>query len=226
MPSRNITNREQSASTNDDDGSCENPQSVLVLASMECSFDSLQELIQQVNFDPSGTSKHLPPELSKHVANFLTVQKVVRDEVEAVGSSSMDMPHQLADCLIDDEDSWWMSGAGTMPGGRGAEYVEFRLCRRQILRRVTAVQLRIPPLPMGPLSVREFRVDVADEWGLWRQLPGIHLVDNRAGMQQFEIGNIDAHSVRVVCLSNQISTYLGGDTLSYGSVGYYAVKFC
>ena len=220
------TSRKQDASTSTEDMSCEQEQP-LVLASMECSFDSLQEIVQRVNFDPSGTAKHLPPELSKHVSKFLTVRRAVRDEVEAVTASSMDMaPHKLADCLVDNEESWWMSALGTMPGGRGEEYVEFRLSKIPVLRRVIAVSVRIPPLPQGPLSVREFRVDVADEVGLWRQLPGVHSVDNRTGMQRFPIGDVDAHSVRVVCLSSQISTYIGEDPdHNFERVGFYAVQF-
>ena len=205
--------------------SCEQEQP-LVLASMKCSFDSLQKLVQRVNFDPSGTVKHLPPELSKYVAKFLTVRRVVRDDVEAVAASSMDMaPHTLADCLVDNEESWFMSAAGTMPRGRGDEYVEFRLSKRPVLRRVIGVSVRIPPLPLGPLSVRDFRVDVADEWGIWRQLPGVYSADNRAGMQRFLIGDVDAHSVRVVCISNQISTFMGEESdPNFERVGFYAVQ--
>lgn len=51
-------------------------------------------------------------------------------------------------------------------------------------------------------------------------------MENISGMQRFPIGDADATSIPVVCLSNQISAYLDG---SYPSemerVGYYAVRF-
>ena len=214
------------------DESCENQQSLLVLASMKCSFDILHTLIQQINFDPSGaSSKHLllPPELSKHVAKFLTVRNVIHKEVEVVGASSKhrSSSNNLSDCLVDTENNWWISGAETMPAkGKGREYVEFRLCPRNLLRRLTSVHIRIPPLPQGPLSVREFRLEVVGEGGWWQKFPDIHVVDNRSGMQQFYIGiNIDASLVRVVCLSNQISQYVEELPTSLTSVGFYAVRF-
>lgn len=212
--------------SSEQDVSSEMTDEPLVLASMNCTYSQLQNLVQKINFDQSGTAKHLPPELSCHVANFLTLRKVVRGEVEAVEASSVDSPHSLSECLVDNEDSWWMSAFGTMPGGRGDEYVEFRLCKRHVLRRVVGVHVRIPPLPLGPLSVREFRVDVADEEGIWRQLPAIFPVDNRSGMQRFPLGDVDAHSVRIVCLSNQISPYLDAESpILHERVGFYAVQF-
>lgn len=201
----------------------------LVLATMNCTFSQLQKMVQQIKFyPPAGTAKHLPSELSTYVSNFLTVKKVMHDEVEAVAASSEDSPHKLAECLVDNDESWWMSRHGSMPAGRGGEYVEFRLAKRPVLRRLVAVHIRIPPLPQGPLSVREFRVDVADEEGHWRQLPTIFVVDNREGMQRFPLGgdDIDAHSVRIVCLSNQICEYLITTASRHipEMVGFYAVR--
>ena len=114
-----------------------------------------------------------------------------------------------------------------MPQGRGEEWVECGLCEPTTLRRVQAVYMSIPPLPVGPLSVREFRVDACDEKGAWRQLPFIFSVDNRNGMQRFPIGAVDAHSIRVVCLANQISAHLATmqSPNEMERVGFYALKF-
>lgn len=208
-----------------------------MLVEMKCSYSRLQLHIQKINFNATTntatatTTKsplYLPSELARHVANFLTVERVQKDQVEAVTASSHDKAHKLSDCLQDNETTWWISGFGSMPGGQGEEYVELRLCsQRPILRRLRAVCVRIPPLPMGPLSVREFRVDVSDGKGTWRQLPFQFSVDNRTGMQRFALGEVDAHSVRIVCLSNQISAYLESmeSPHSMERVGFYAVQF-
>ena len=210
----------------------------LVLSCMNCSFTQLRSVIQEINFASRTTAAaaiatqprqqlFLPLELSGYVATFFTVPRVVPSQVEAVAASSLDATHKLTGCLVNDEDSWWLSGFGTMPGGRGDEYVEFRLCPRPLLRRVVAVFVRIPPLPLGPLSVREFRVEVSDENLTWRNLPEVYSVDNRTGLQRFPIGNIDAYCIRIVCLSNQISQFLEAMESPHRMerVGFYAVQF-
>ena len=113
-----------------------------------------------------------------------------------------------------------------MPGGRGDEYVEVRLAKANTMRRIQSVSMSIPPLPVGPLSVREFRVDIANERGDWKQLPFRFQVENVSGMQRFPIGNVDATSVRVVCLSNQISVFLDAmeSPNDMERVGFYAIK--
>ena len=149
----------------------------LVLASMKTSFMDLHDLIGQIDFfsasggPRSKSSCCLPAEICSHVANFLTVQRCVHSEVEAVSATSMDSIYKLEGCLVDDEDSWWLSSFGSMPGGRGDEYVEVRLAKANTMRRIQSVSMSIPPLPVGPLSVREFRVDIANERGDWKQLP-------------------------------------------------------
>ena len=202
-----------------------------VLASMKASFDELRGLIRLIDFSENNRdieqSKHLPAELSSYVANFLTVKRCDHSEAEAVAASSMDSMFKLERCMVDDQDSWWLSGFGSMPRGRGDEYVEVRLSKTNSLRRVQSVSMSIPPLPVGPLSVREFRLEVANQQGDWTQLPFEFQVQNESGMQRFPIGNVDATSIRVVCLSNQISPFL--DSMESPNdmerVGFYAIKF-
>lgn len=279
----------------------------LVLASMSCTFSELCHVIQQIDFAAAGRGsavsssgnkrkittddttppsnnpndkKTLPPELSCHVATFLTVPRIdPTQEVVAATASSQDDTFKLTGVLINDEDSWWLSGAGSMPRGHGTEFVEFHFCRGNtdasaggggtaannnpaqtpsqtqdrhlLLRRLVAVHVRIPPLPLGPLSVREFRIDVATEQQppnalqpqllphhqepplplppnlVWTTLPGVHVVDNRTGMQRFPIHTpVDAYGVRIVCLSNQISAFLETTDTPHRMerVGFYAVQ--
>ncbi|CAE7342774.1 unnamed protein product [Symbiodinium natans] len=42
-----------------------------------------------------------------------------------------------------------------MPGGVGREYLDFSF---DAMRRISFVAVKIPPLPYGPLSVRDFHV--------------------------------------------------------------------
>lgn len=197
---------------------------------MKTSFRELQDLIRKVDFSgrdrTSKQSNHLPSELCAQVANFLTVQRCVHSEAEATSASSMDSVYKLEGCLLDDENSWWLSGPASMPGGKGSEYVEVRLTKKCTIRRVQSVSMRIPPLSVGPLSVREFRVDIANEIGEWLQLPFIFPVENRRGLQRFHIGDVDATSIRVVCLSNQISAFADPMILpsDMERVGFYAIK--
>lgn len=197
---------------------------------MKRSFQELQTAIREMCFHPNITRARivqLPSDLGDHhVASFLTVDSCVNSQVKAVSASSIDSQYKLTGCLVDDTDSWWLSAGGSMPGGRGEEYVEFLLSDKEALRRLQAVSMAIPPVPAGPLSVREFRVDVKDEKGVWTTLPHICTVENIDGMQRFPIGDVDATSIRVFCLSNQISAYLDAIYPSeMERVGYYAAKF-
>ncbi|CAB9531104.1 expressed unknown protein [Seminavis robusta] len=209
----------------------------LVLISMKCTFPQLLEVIRCIDVGGgshiTGTgarhSSQLPVDLARRVASYLSVRRVIQSQVKAASASSMDSVYKLSGCLADDDTSWWLSGSQSMSLGRGEEFVEFQLCPAgNLLCRIEAVHIRIPPLPAGPLSVREFRVDVANEQKIWRQLPYHYEVDNRTGMQRFPIGHVDAQAIRIVCLSNQISPFLStmrDPQHHYERVGFYAVKF-
>jgi hypothetical protein len=104
-----------------------------------------------------------------------------------------------------------------MPRGRGFEYVELSVGQK--LRRLTAVFLKIPPLPQGPLSVREFRIEapssnsttaiIDGELTEWTAVSQVFTVDNRTGFQRFVLSDpVDLSQMRLVCLSNQIDPYV------------------
>merc|ERR1712232_628426 len=104
------------------------------------------------------------------------------DMIEAVRASSIDSRScRLSDSVRPDTTSWWISKSGTMPYGYGEQYVEFQFAKKEknknktnkennnhhiiipVTRRINYVSVSIPPLPMGPLSVRTFRVDILVE---------------------------------------------------------------
>ena len=65
--------------------------------------------------------------------------------------------------------NWWISGNGSMPLGMGGEELTFELGGEEGegggggLRRLRKLELKIPPLPQGPLSVRDFEVFTTTE---------------------------------------------------------------
>lgn len=65
-----------------------------------------------------------------------------------------------------------------MRGGRGEEYVEFRLTDKETLRSVQAVSMATPPVAVGELTVGEFRVGVKGEKAAWTSLPP-HFYDGK-----------------------------------------------
>lgn len=98
----------------------------------------------------------LPEHIAVQVAELLRIQPIAPEDVTVSGCSSTRGDFPLSAVLGGREDEWWISKAGTMPGGVGREYLEFDF--GQCLRRVSFLGMRIPPLPHGPLSVRDFHL--------------------------------------------------------------------
>jgi hypothetical protein len=194
----------------------------LLVASAKCSYSELLALLETLDFDVGSKYKHvLPPELAKQVIQFLIIQRVDSAMVEVIGCSSHDKVHSLQACLSDDESTWWISGEHSMPRGRGCEYIELSVGQK--LRRLKSVSIKIPPLPQGPLSVREFRIEAPvrttttaattatdGELTEWTAVSPVFTVDNRTGYQRFMLSDpvLDVSQVRLVCLTNQIDPYV------------------
>ena len=179
----------------------------------------------------------LPKEIIHKIAHFFTIEKVVSSEVVAVRASSSNGRHPLQESLTTNKNTWWISAFGNMPRGQGEEFVEFQMTNKKAttLRRLSSVSIEIPPLPMGPLSVRTMRIDC--KFGdTWRVVSPIYTVQNKTGWQQYKLPNpVDAELVRVVCLTNQMSQFLPDpgevtgfrdeDFQQFAAIGYYCVKF-
>mmetsp|Transcript_20814 Transcript_20814/g.57859 ORF Transcript_20814/g.57859 Transcript_20814/m.57859 type:complete len:272 (-) Transcript_20814:803-1618(-) len=229
----------------------------LVLRSMKCGYLELVWMIGQMTPAKANT---LLPELCVKIAEYCVVQKVVPSQVTAVSASSHDGAHDLS-CSLDtqDDSTWWISGRDTMQQGRGREWVQYRLAgddsykiraqsqsqhHLKLLqpakpRRLTTMCVKIPPLPMGPLSVRDCHVEAKcvpqgnDE--AWSQVSPRWTVSNRSGLQRFHLPRpVDATEVRIVCHCNQFAPILeefeDGDMIQSSTnyaimVGYFAVKF-
>ena len=109
----------------------------------------------------------LPYELALRVRSFLEVQHAVEPTVTACSSTMGQCP--LAEALTPARDTWWISAPGTVGvDGRTraaeGEWLEFDFGVTPVL--VSFVGVAIPPLPQGPLSVRQFHLQYLDDGGV------------------------------------------------------------
>jgi hypothetical protein len=183
----------------------------------------LLDLVQQLG----GRSSRLLPELALRIVQYVCIERVRPDQVQATACSSTggstrktSLP-RLSDCLLPDPNTWWISKRGAMNRrGHGSEYVEF--CLSPNLCRLSSVIIQIFPIPAGPYSLRTFVVQVpaeeevavaesshTDEREKWRDVTPVLTLHNESQQQRFDFPEgIDANRVRIVCLSNQISVFL------------------
>lgn len=204
-------------------------RNLLVLMEIGCTYRELLRLIEKLPaVRLEERDEVLPPEIIEKIASFLTVVPVVPVDVVAVRASSSDGSHTLQDCLSTDKSTWWISSFGSMPNGKGEEFVEFRLSSKPC--RLRSVSIEIPPLPMGPLSVRTMKVK-AKIGDFWEEISPIYKVENKTGWQKYDIPPVDTQLVRLVCLTNQISQFLPTNSINeqdfrqFAAVGYFSVKF-
>jgi hypothetical protein len=211
----------------------------LIAKEMSCSYDELIRLIRRLPVVLQG-DQSLPNELIHKIGHYFVVNPVQHKQVTAVRASSTVGRFPLGAVLEDDDATWWISAMGSMPQGKGAEYIEFQLS--PVVRRLTAVSIKIPPLPVGPLSVRTFRIAIPDDsvsqpTTTWTNATDELIVENKTGYQRFELSpGIDARSIRIVCTMNQISRFLGQNNEAedennnnganqFDAVGLYSIKF-
>ena len=226
----------------------------LISKEMNCSYDHLIQLIRRLPVVQQG-DQSLPNELIHKIGHYFVVNPVQHHQVTAVKASSTVGRFPLGVVLEDNDATWWISANGSMPQGKGAEYMEFQLS--PVVRRLSAVSIKIPPLPVGPLSVRTFHIAIPDTSTGISQLPMTSTttttttstawiyatpeltVENKTGYQRFECSGIDAKSIRIVCTMNQISRFLGQNTNNqddnnnnnanaanqFDAVGFYSIKF-
>lgn len=178
--------------------------------------------------------KVLPPELAKRVLDFLLIAPVDASLTRVQSASSHDGVHPLSEALTDSEQTWWLTQPGTMPAGKGQAYLQCALSasssrRRRstpsassspssslsssttTLCRVRRVGVKIPPLPHGPLSVREFHLQSFHIAKGWHRISPHYYVDGHVqGWQTFDLPDdgCDVAQLRVVCTRNQMAEYL------------------
>mmetsp|Transcript_6392 Transcript_6392/g.9143 ORF Transcript_6392/g.9143 Transcript_6392/m.9143 type:complete len:299 (+) Transcript_6392:84-980(+) len=170
------------------------------------SHDTLNGTVPYQNIVELIEKLLVPDDIARYIASFLVVEKVDFQKVEATSASSTRGDYPLSSVLSNKPHTWWISGDGGITSGRG-EYIEFRLQQNGGIRRLHLVGLSIPPLPMGPLSVRNFRIDWSMDGMEWMNGDGKIAFEtmDKSGMQIFELPSpIDAAYVRLVFLDNVI----------------------
>jgi hypothetical protein len=224
------------------------------------SFSELQCTLQTILW------KNSVPESSlvQRILEYLLIEPVRR--ARAIGcSSQLDEMMPLSECLDDSESTWWISKPTTTTTTTtnhkdhdsslsSYEYVDFDLTRGDTeeeedpsppppppsLVRLSAIEIKIPPLPQGPCSLYEFRLESRRSDDDENGVPLVHgFLESRAGDQRFPMDNdnddnisADVHNVRLVCISNQISRFQQQQQhpnsilpTDYQSIGFYAIRF-
>lgn len=145
--------------------------------------------------------------IAEHAVDYIVSVPLSGFMVSGCSSKRGDFP--LTEVMNSDESTWWISATGSMPRGIGREWLQFSFPG---IRSVRFLGIKIPPLPQGPLSVREFHVlsrrtdlpacqlpdDSDDAWQL-ASPPNLQTLDT-ARMQEFVFDPaIETNKVRLVC---------------------------
>lgn len=190
-------------------------------------YDELQTL--RINPERDDRLVH---DVCEKIMSYLVIRRVVPEEVRVLDASSHDKIHPLICSLYGDEDTWWLSGYETMRCGRGCQWVQYYM--GDGLRRLSTVFLKIPPLPQGPLSVKDFCLQTFTLFKGWHNVTPIFSADNVSGWQRFDLPEpCDVQEIRFVCLNNQISSFINehdpaipeSQLRRLEAVGFYAVRF-
>ena len=124
-----------------------------------CSLDLIDRALGPDGF---GLPVHL---IRDKVLPFFLCHRVTNFSCSWPSSSQGDFPLSARHKL--DDQQWWISGQDNFKLGSGREWLEFKLGDGSAVRRVSAIGVKIPPLPFGPLSVRQFHVEYKAVDGTW-----------------------------------------------------------
>lgn len=83
-----------------------------------CEFDSYQDLVFLIARIVKSRNKTFPPEIMRNIANFFTTKRLNPSRTRALRCSSTTAQHSLDQCLVDTENSWWISADGSLRNGR------------------------------------------------------------------------------------------------------------
>jgi len=124
-------------------------------------------------------------------------RRIDLDRVVVRASSTRgDFPLQTV--LEDDDRKWWISKPGSFSLGRGEEYLEFEFASSTF---VQVMGISIPPMPMGPLSVREFSVE-AHVKQRWQAIsPRLQTLD-QTGLQEVALQLVGTRRLRMKCFTS------------------------
>lgn len=127
----------------------------------------------------------------------LTPVPIINVDQVSVRASSTRKDFPLHVVLEEDDSKWWISAPGSFSRGRGEEYLEFEFASLSALR---VLGISIPPMPMGPLSVREFSVEAFVDKRWQSVSPRLQTLD-RVGLQEVALESVETHRLRVKCFA-------------------------
>ena len=159
---------------------------------------------------------NLPQGIGKHVSEFLLVREISHTNVVARACSSSSNQHPISEVLNSRETTWWISN------GHCPQWVEFQVEHPTFLRQIN---IKIPKLPFGPLSVRSFRISYLAHGDDADKFIDDDRIFETVDTDRFQVFAVDppimlfgkSPKFRIVCLS----TAKPGQ----GAVGYFSIRF-
>jgi len=145
----------------------------------------------------------LPENVVAAIATWLELRSVQPSDITVTSCSSGRGDYPISAVLNDRDDQWWISDSGSCPDGHGREYLEFSFGPEP--RRVTCVAVKIPPLPYGPLSVRDFHLEVP-KLSEWEEVSQPLMTLDSPEMQEFVLcPPLECQKLRLVCTRNAMA---------------------
>jgi len=174
----------------------------------------------------------LPENVAEQAMSHLRIRSVASSDISVSGYSSKRNDFPISAVLNSREDEWWVSasGLGSRTGtmgisgaGQGCEYLEFSF--GPVARRISFLAMKIPPLPHGPLSVREFHLLALDDDGAWCPAsPNPLITLDRGDLQEFAlVPPVETVGMKLVCTRNAAADSENG--MSIDCIGLFQVSF-
>jgi hypothetical protein len=104
-----------------------------------CGFDSFADLVclvARVGKSSDNNTNTFPPEIVRNIVNFFTTTHLDSRKTRALKCSSTSGQHSLDQCLVDTENSWWISANGSLRNGTSHISHHHRLDDTLVLRDV------------------------------------------------------------------------------------------
>jgi hypothetical protein len=150
-------------------------------------------------------TQQLPPHLVlAHLVPYFQLKRVAHYHAKTASSNRGDFP---LTCVTNNKDSeWWISKDQHFHQGNGREWIEFVLGDGIVPLRVSAIGIKIPPLPHGPLSARKFYIEhQSEENGSFQPCSAVFETLDLGTVQRFALSPpIDTSKLRVVMTQSAI----------------------
>lgn len=88
-----------------------------------CGFDSYQELVILIARIANSSDITFPSEIVRNIVHFFTTKRLDSNKTRALRCSSTSGQHSLDECLVDTENSWWISANGSFRNGTSPKYL-------------------------------------------------------------------------------------------------------